>query len=146
MEPFEEQGEEVTMNIRYLIQMAIENKMPWSSLAHLLTDLAATPVKSKQIIKLLIQELEKWISKVENTSKNNSGFSENENKIETSLQETETGDHEVLDVVKERVVEETSSEFDVGSQTRDAAGHYPTRATRPVTRPVLNRPNYPYYP
>ena len=29
---------------------------------------------------------------------------------------------------------------------RDAAGHYPTRATRPVTRPVLNRPNYPYYP
>ena len=32
------------------------------------------------------------------------------------------------------------------NQTRDAAGHYPTRATRPVTRPVLNRPNYPYYP
>ena len=30
--------------------------------------------------------------------------------------------------------------------SRDAAGHYPTRATRPVTRPVLNRPNYPYYP
>ena len=108
MEPFEEQGEEVTMNIRYLIQMAIENKMPWSSLAHLLTDLAATPVKSKQIIKLLIQELEKWISKVENTSKNNSGFSENENKIEASLQETETGDYEVLDMVKEKVVEETS--------------------------------------
>ena len=24
--------------------------------------------------------------------------------------------------------------------------NYPTRATRPVTRPVLNRPNYPYYP
>ena len=35
-------------------------------------------------------------------------------------------------------------DYDVGS--RDAAGHYPTRATRPVTRPVLNRPNYPYYP
>ena len=30
--------------------------------------------------------------------------------------------------------------------SRDAAGHYPTRATRPMTRPVLNRPNYPYYP
>ena len=29
---------------------------------------------------------------------------------------------------------------------RDAAGNYPTRATRPVTRPALNRPNYPYYP
>ena len=33
-----------------------------------------------------------------------------------------------------------------GMSRRDAAGHYPTRATRPVTRPVLNRPNYPYYP
>ena len=30
--------------------------------------------------------------------------------------------------------------------SRDAAGNYPTRATRPVTRPVLNRPNYPFYP
>ena len=80
MQPIEEQGQEVTMNIGYLIQMAIEKKMPWNTLTHLLTDLAATPMKSKQVIKLLIQELEKWISKVENTSKNNSGFSENENK------------------------------------------------------------------
>ena len=32
------------------------------------------------------------------------------------------------------------------SLTRDAAGNYPTRATRPVTRPALNRDNYPYYP
>ena len=32
------------------------------------------------------------------------------------------------------------------AKSRDAAGHYPTRATRPVTRPALNRANYPYYP
>ena len=34
----------------------------------------------------------------------------------------------------------------VPNRTRDAAGNYPTRATRPVTRPALNRDNYPYYP
>ena len=29
---------------------------------------------------------------------------------------------------------------------RDAAGNYPTRATGPMTWPILNRDNYPYYP
>ena len=82
MKPIEEQAEEVTVDFKYFILMAIEKKMPWSSLAHLLTDLAATPVKSKQVISLLIQELEKWISKVENTSKNTDSFSENKNIIE----------------------------------------------------------------
>ena len=38
------------------------------------------------------------------------------------------------------------SPFKLGLSGRDAAGHYPTRATRPVTRPALNRANYPYYP
>ena len=66
MELIEKKAEEVTMNIGYLIHMAIEKKMPWNTLTHLLTDLAATPVKSKQVIKLLLQELEKWVSKLEN--------------------------------------------------------------------------------
>ena len=37
MEPLEEQAEEVTVNFRYFIQMAIEKKMPWNTLTHLLT-------------------------------------------------------------------------------------------------------------
>ena len=108
----EEEAEKVTVDFQYFIQMAIEKKMAWITLTHLLTDLAATPVKSKQVINLLFQELEKWISKVENTSKNNGGLSENKIMIEnqflkTSLQETETGDDEI-EVVKGRFVEEIS--------------------------------------
>ena len=39
--------------------------MAWSTLAYLLTDLAAEPEKSKQVIKMLLEELEKWVLKVE---------------------------------------------------------------------------------
>ena len=69
LEAMEEQAEKVTVDFQYFIQMAIEKKMAWITLTHLLTDLAATPVKSKQVIKLLLQELETWVSKVENEPK-----------------------------------------------------------------------------
>ena len=74
MEPIEEQAEKVTVDFQYFIQMAIEKKMAWNTLTHLLTDLAATPMKSKQVIKLLLQELEKWVSKVENEPKTDAVF------------------------------------------------------------------------
>ena len=60
-----EQTEKVTLEFKYFIKMAINKKMTWSTLEHLLTDLATNPIKSKQIIKTLLQELLKWVSKVE---------------------------------------------------------------------------------
>ena len=118
MEPIQEQAEEVTVNFRYFIQMAIEKKMPWNTLTHLLTDLAATPVKSKQVIKLLLQELEKWITNEDDKLKDVVTFSQNrsinENQsLESYSQDIETVDDEieVLEVVKYKLNEETSSNF-----------------------------------
>ena len=113
MEPIEEQAEEVTVNFRYFIQMAVEKKMAWSTLSYLLTDLAATPVKSKQVIKLLLQELEKWITKEDHKP-----IKENQ-LLESSSQIIETVDDEieVLEVVKERFDEATFSEFYVGTKS-----------------------------
>ena len=117
MEPRDEQAEEVTVNFRYFIQMAIEKKMPWNTLTHLLTDLAATPVKSKQVIKLLLQALKKWITN-EDDKTNDVAFSKNrsinENQsLESYSQDIETVDDEieVLEVAKERLDEEISSDF-----------------------------------
>ena len=76
MEISEEEARKVTVDFQYFIQMTIEKKMLWSTLAHLLTDLAATPEKSKQVIKMLLQELETWVSKVENESKQDDDITE----------------------------------------------------------------------
>ena len=51
----------VRVDFQYFIQSAIEKKLSWESLAHFLTDLAPTLEKSRQVIKILVQELEKWV-------------------------------------------------------------------------------------
>ena len=118
MEISEEEARKVTVDFQYFIQITIEKKMAWSTLLHLLTDLAATPQKSKQVIKMLLQELETWVSKVENNSED-ADFPEttsfNEDRLlEKSLQESEAMDDEIeiLEVVKERFDnEETFPEY-----------------------------------
>ena len=50
----------------YFIQLAILKEMPWKTLAFMLTDLTTTLDRSKQIIKVLVLELEKLASKFEN--------------------------------------------------------------------------------
>ena len=57
-------GHEVDFN--YFIQFTIQKKMSWKSLAFLLIDLAPTLEKSKEVIEVLVQELELWVSKAEN--------------------------------------------------------------------------------
>ena len=57
------------VDFNHFIQSAIEKKISWSTLAGFLTDLAATKAKSNEVIKTLVQELEKWVSKVENETK-----------------------------------------------------------------------------
>ena len=107
MDPIEEQAEKVTVNFQYFIQMAIEKKMAWSTLAHLLTDLAATPEISKQVIKLLLQELEKWVSKVENEPKIDVEFPS----TNKELQETEKVFHEIEVMEEGEETERTFPEY-----------------------------------
>ena len=59
-----------TVDFQYFIQSAVEKKLAWNSLAYFLTDLAPTLDQSQEIIKLLVQELEKWVLKAENEIKN----------------------------------------------------------------------------
>ena len=58
--------ENITINFHYFIQLAIRKEIPWKSLAFMLTDLTTSLDKSKQVIRVLVQELEKLASKVEN--------------------------------------------------------------------------------
>ena len=112
MELTEKEARKVTVDFQYFIQMALEKKMAWSTLAHLLTDLAASPEKSKQVIKMLLQELEIWISRVENESNKDIDVMgipiiDEKQLLERSLQNNETFDNEmeVLDLEESEVIE-----------------------------------------
>ena len=51
------------VDFRYFISLALQNKMPWESLAFVLDDLASTLPKSKEIIQVLLKELHKLESR-----------------------------------------------------------------------------------
>ena len=53
------------VDFNFFIQSTIQKNIPWKSLASLLIHLAPTPKKSKQVIEILVQELELWVAKVE---------------------------------------------------------------------------------
>ena len=57
--------EKVILDFEYFIQSAIQKEISWKSLAYFLTDLSTTMDKSKQVIRVLVQELEIWVLKVE---------------------------------------------------------------------------------
>ena len=62
--------QKVSLDFQYFIRVTIQKKMAWSTLSFLLTDLAVTPEKSKQVIKILVKELENWVSKKESGQNN----------------------------------------------------------------------------
>ena len=53
------------VNFDFFIQSTIQKNIPWKSLASLLIHLAPTPEKSKQVIEILVHELELWVAKVD---------------------------------------------------------------------------------
>ena len=56
----------VRVDFQYFIQSAINQEFSWKTLAFFLTDLTTTPDKSKEVIKILVEELEKWVTKARN--------------------------------------------------------------------------------
>ena len=56
----------VRVDFQYFIQSAINQEFSWKTLAFFLTDLTTTPDKSREVIKILIEELEKWVAKARN--------------------------------------------------------------------------------
>ena len=70
-----ETSEEFTINPKYFIQLAIQKEMPWNTLAFVLTDLITNLYRSKQVIRVLVQELEKWVLNVKNDSNHDKSVS-----------------------------------------------------------------------
>ena len=62
----QENDETFNIDTTYFIQLAIQKQIPWNSLIFVLTDLTTTLDRSKQVITVLVQELEKWVLNVEN--------------------------------------------------------------------------------
>ena len=74
------------VDFRYFITFALQNKITWEVLDHFLNDLTPTLATSKQVIKVLLKELEKLqteLQKVQTERTNNevdfSGNSEDSN-------------------------------------------------------------------
>ena len=65
----ETDGEEITgkftIDTEYIIQLAMQKQIPWNSLTFMLTDLSTNLEISKQVIRILVQELEKLALKEE---------------------------------------------------------------------------------
>ena len=54
-----------TIDTEYFIQLAMQKQIPWNSLTFMLTDLTTNLDISKQVIRILVQELEKLALKGE---------------------------------------------------------------------------------
>ena len=61
---------EIGVDFNHIIQSTIQKKIPWKSLAFILIHLAPSLEKSNQVIEILVQELELWVSKVESIEMN----------------------------------------------------------------------------
>ena len=106
-----------------LIGMALQNKMPWGMLANTLDCIIPSFEESKQVIIILLKELEnlqvrlmeKERDEIENTK-------EQVHETDGFLPETETieDDIEVLGVVKERIDEEIFLKLDNQTNSFDA--------------------------
>ena len=56
----------VGVDFKYFIQSAIQKEIPWKSLAFFITNLIMSLDQSKEVIKILVDELEIWVLKVQN--------------------------------------------------------------------------------
>ena len=101
--------EKVLLDFQYFIKSAIQEEISWKSLAYFLTDLATTLNQSKQVIRVLVKELEKWVSKAE-IDRNNFGAdgilqSEGEEKQEYQRDDEKVSDNDVYDTAKVEMFE-----------------------------------------
>ena len=124
----------------YLVGMSLQRRMPWGTLASLLKDLAPTLEETREVISILLKELEFLQSSLQKKEKeveicqkqrleddilDQNNFLEavyEENQQESSVSESETNEDEieVLEDVKERMNEE-SSKLHIGQKYPNVA-------------------------
>ena len=52
----------VRVDFQYFIQSAVKEELPWKTLVSFLTDLTTSLDQSKEVIKILVEELEVWVT------------------------------------------------------------------------------------
>ena len=62
-------NQKVTVDFQYFITSAIQKEFSWKTLAFFLTDLTTTLDQSREVIRLLVQELEVWVAKAGSENK-----------------------------------------------------------------------------
>ena len=111
---------QVDLDHKYFISLALKNEIAWSALKFIIEGLTPTLEKSKEVNNYLLEELEKIHVKFQSLEKLQSGNNDKETESETCLiktpdqedylENTEAieDDIEVLEVVKERRNDESS--------------------------------------
>ena len=88
----QEANKGVRVDFQYFIQSAVNQEISWEALKIFLTDLIPSLDKSKEVIKILVEELEKWVRKARNKvdiEKFKNSLANDDNDIEM--------EHDVLD-------------------------------------------------
>ena len=78
--------EKVMIDFKYFVKLAIQKEIPWKSLTIMLIELTTSLDKSKKAIRVLVQELEKWVSKAEFTAK----------ELTENIEPTEAQDNQII--------------------------------------------------
>ena len=62
-------NKKVTVDFQYFITLAIQKELSWKMLVFFLTDLTTTLDQSKEVVRLLVKELESWVAKSRDDTK-----------------------------------------------------------------------------
>ena len=105
----------MALEVSYLVGLALQNTMPWNTLAILLRKLSPTLNEAREIIDILLKELEALQLSLQKNEKNDIISEENEEHNDPnfsteskSYSNQNVEDNEVLEVVEERINEEES--------------------------------------
>ena len=113
-------NQRVTVDFQYFITSAIQKEFSWKTLAFFLTDLTTTLDQSREVIRLLVQELEVWVGKasserVDSIAKNGQNILQSEETCKVTKEakdfvkfEQSSENEEFL--MKDEIVETPSSE------------------------------------
>ena len=70
---------ETTVQFDYFISLALQNNLPWNSLTLILDDLTPTLSKSKDVVKVLLEELQRLHLKLQREDCNSESVKDNSN-------------------------------------------------------------------
>ena len=143
MDPITNPAEEnfskkVKVDFQYFIQSAVQKNISWNNLAISLTDLAPTLNQSRQVIKMLVQELENWVNKAENEIKHESNTQDSYNQVQASNQSIENTKSIVHEDVK---TDETHKSLEIGEDNLENDSLEPVSENESIHNSTLESEN-----